>query len=95
MQFLDQKINVLKVGVMDESPPDAKRKWFRRTLQVFDGDLGGQLPVYGEKEILEVLQEGMHLVDVVSAHGERANLELRYTNVRPYIKPQPQQQQKP
>lgn len=93
MKFVDQKIVVLKVGDIEESPETSRRKWFRRFLQVFDGDLAGQHAIYApKKEDLEVLQKGEYLADVESAHGDFANLEYRLTNLRPN---KPMQQQAP
>ena len=83
MKFLDQKIEVLHVGELEESPPTSRTKWHRTTVQLFDGDLAGQQQIYGEKDQLSQLQKGWYLVDVTGRHGDYGRIEYSMSNHRP------------
>ena len=83
MRFKDQKILVLATGEIEESPADSKRKWFRSSLQIFDGDLAGQHQVYAPDRVtLETLEKGEHLVDIDPVHNNYAAIEYRMGNIR-------------
>ncbi len=83
------RVQVLAIGEIEKSRPDAPRAWMRRTFQIFTSDqIAGNHSIYGtEEELNSYKQGGTYDAEIRSAAGQNGRIELRITKLIP-VKPQ-------
>jgi len=78
------KIQVLVVGEKESGKSRTGSEWFRKTLQVFTGEVAGNIPVFGtEEEVDAITQAGYYMADVVPRAGDRGRLEYVFGKLTP------------
>ena len=85
------KVNILLVGEEETGKNDRGGIWFRRTCQMFTGEVAGNIPVYGTQEELAELKTGPALVEVTPRAGNNGRLEMRLGKVTPTVQSKPAQ----
>lgn len=79
------KVNILLVGELEKSREGAPRAWLRKTLQVFTGEIAGNIPCYGTEEELNAITTGYAMVEVAPRAADRGRLEFALGKVTPVI----------
>ena len=80
------KLQVLSIGETVSGKSTSGREWHRRTFQVFvpDGQIAGNIPVYGELDELNGYKEGgQYTASVTALSGQNGRIELRIEKLTP------------
>ena len=76
------KFQVLAIGEYQTGKGRTGTDWHRRSLQVFIGQVAGQIPYYATKEELDALKDGMYTAEVEPTQGDRGAIEFRISKVQ-------------